>query len=377
MAPASETPLAPDQEEKAATAYLETPPTPTPAADLGPKQWLQILSTFVVFFNTWGILLTFGVFQTYYEQVLIRNKSSSDIAWISTAGAFVVLSAGIVTGPLYDHAYYRVLLLSGSLLQVFGMMMISISKEYYQLFITQAICVGLGAGIAFTPSVAAAAACLTNPATRAKAMGLMACGSSIGGVVYPLMFRSIVRSVGFGWAVRSIAFVMLSLYVVSYLPLLNHQEPPPVIRRFFDTSALRDAPFMVLCIGSIFSATAYYIPFLYLPLLTKVRIPSVGSDLAFDLLAILNGSSAVGRLLAGVAAAIFGPTETTSVSLVFGSILLFCWSVVDSVAGTIVWAVFWGMVSGVLVALPGAFIPLFCPSLAVIGTRSGMYWVFI
>lgn len=134
--------------------------------------------------STRGILLTFGAFQTYYEQTLIRSKSSSDISWISTTGAFIVLSAGIVTGPLYDHGYYRVLIIFGSLLQVFGMMMLSISKEYYQLFITQAICVGLGAGIAFTPSVAAAAACLTNPATRAKAMGLMACGSSIGTYLY-------------------------------------------------------------------------------------------------------------------------------------------------------------------------------------------------
>jgi len=191
------------------------------------------------------------------------------------------------------------------------------------------------------------------------------------------MFRSIVRSAGFGWAVRGIAFVMLGLYVISYLPLLYYREKPPTVRHFFDPSALRDAPFMVLCVASVFSATAYYIPFLYLPLLTKVRIPWISSNLTFGLLSILNGSSVVGRLLAGVAAAIFGPTETISISLVFGSILLFCWIVVDSVAGTIVWSVFWGMVSGVLVALPGAFIPLFCPSLTVIGTRSGMYWVFV
>jgi MFS family permease len=132
-----------------------------------------------------GLLLTFGVFQTYYEQVLLESKPSSTISWISTTCAFIVLSAGLVTGPLYDHGYYRVLLISGSLLQVFGMMMLSISKDYYQLFLSQAVCVGLGAGIVFTPSVAAAAACLPDPATRAKSMGLMACGSSIG--AYPLI----------------------------------------------------------------------------------------------------------------------------------------------------------------------------------------------
>lgn len=85
-----------------------------------------------------------------------------------------------MTGPLYDRGFYKPLLVAGSLLQVFGFMMLSISTEYYQLFLSQAICIGIGSGIVFTPSVSAAAACLPNPATRAKAMGLMACGSCVG-----------------------------------------------------------------------------------------------------------------------------------------------------------------------------------------------------
>lgn len=191
------------------------------------------------------------------------------------------------------------------------------------------------------------------------------------------MFRTLVSHAGFPWAVRAIGFVTLGLYLVSYLVLINHPKKPPMARRFFDASAFTDMPFMVLSVASLFSATAYYIPLLYLPLLTKIRIPHVQPHIASDLLAILNGASVVGRLIAGVVAAKYGPTETIFISLVMGSILLFCWIVVDTVPGTIVWSVFWGMISGVLVALPGAFIPLFCPSLSVIGTRSGMYWAWV
>ncbi|RYP08963.1 hypothetical protein DL764_001574 [Monosporascus ibericus] len=169
-------------------------------------QKLQILSTFIVFMNTWGFLLMSGVFQAYYELYLISEQSSSNIAWISTTCAFIVLSAGLVTGPLYDRGFYKMLLLLGSLLQVFGLMMLSLSTEYYQLFLCQGVCVGLGAGIVFTPSVSAAAACLPNPATRAKAMGLMACGSCIGGIIYPIMFRALcfgVIAVSNQWSAAS------------------------------------------------------------------------------------------------------------------------------------------------------------------------------
>lgn len=193
------------------------------------------------------------------------------------------------------------------------------------------------------------------------------------------MFRFLVPQIGFPWTVRAIAFVAWGLYIVSYAVLfVGGQQPRPKTRRpFFDPSALKDLPFMLLCIASVCSATAYYIPSLYLPLVTAERNPSARADFGFDLLAILNGASVVGRLLAGFAAALWGPTETISVCLVLGSVLLFAWSAVDNIAGTIAWSVFWGMISGVLVALPGAFVPLFCPSLAVVGTRSGMYWVFV
>ncbi|OTA64667.1 putative MFS monocarboxylate transporter [Hypoxylon sp. EC38] len=344
---------------------------------LSSKQWLQILSTFIVFFNTWGFLLTSGVFQSYYELSLISDYSSSDISWISTACAFFLLASGLVTGPLYDFGLYKPLLFGGSCLQVFGLMMLSLSTKYYQLFLCQAICVGFGAGMAFTPSVAAAAACLPDPAMRARAMGLMASGSSIGGIIYPIMFRYLVSEIGFPWTVRSIAFVVLALYLLSFSVLKNPIQRQSTVRRIFDLSAFRDVPFMMLSIASLLSSIAFYIPLLYLPLFTEVRIPSIDPSLTLNLLPILNGASVVGRLLAGFIAAIFGPTETILVCLVLGSVILFSWIAVTTVAGTIVWTVFWGMISGILVTLPGAFIPLFCPSLAVLGTRSGMYWSWI
>lgn len=191
------------------------------------------------------------------------------------------------------------------------------------------------------------------------------------------MFRQLLSQVGFAWAVRSIAFVVLATYIMSYAVFIYNTQKGAMVRRSVDASALTDLPFLVLSVASLFSATTYYIPLLYLPLMTEIRVPTLDADLAFYLLTIMNGASAVGRVLAGIVAAKLGPTETILIALVLGSMLLFCWIVIDSLATTLVWCIFWGMISGVLVALPGAFIPLFSPSLAVIGTRSGMYWVWV
>ncbi|KAI1088893.1 putative MFS monocarboxylate transporter [Rostrohypoxylon terebratum] len=351
-----------------------SPAVTAPAPRLNARQWLQILSTSIAFFNTWGILLTSGAFQTYYEETPLQDYSSSTISWISTTCAFVTLAVGIITGPLYDQGFYRLLLLFGSLLQVFGLMMLSLSTKYYEIFLSHSICTGLGAGILFTPSLAAAGAALPNVSTRTKAMGLVACVSSIGGVIYPITFQRLVPQIGFPWTVRTIGFIMLALYFISYSVLIGHQQKPATVWRLFDVSALTDLPYMILCVSAILSAMVYLIPLLYIPLSAKVSVPSISSDLASNLLPIMNGASAIGRIIAGVAGAKFGATETFSVSIVLSSIVLFCWIPVGTTAGIIVWSVFWGMISGFIVALPGAFIPLFCP-MEVIGTRSGMFWI--
>ena len=125
------------------------------------------------------MLLAFGAFQTYYEQELLLDYSPSDIAWISTICAFIILFSGVVTGPLFDYGYLRPLLLVGSLVEVFGLMMVSLSKEYYQVFLSQGICIGLGGGMLYIPSIASAAAGLEE-GRRAKFMGLIASATGIG-----------------------------------------------------------------------------------------------------------------------------------------------------------------------------------------------------
>lgn len=76
----------------------------------------------MLFFNTWGILNTFGVYQTYYESGQLYTESSSNISWIGSIQAFMVLLVGAFVGPIYDRGYFRQLLIFGSFMIVFGHM---------------------------------------------------------------------------------------------------------------------------------------------------------------------------------------------------------------------------------------------------------------
>lgn len=125
-----------------------------------------------------GIINTFGVYQEYYESAILAHKTSSAISWIGTIQGFLLFLVCLLAGPLFDRGYFRYIILSGTFLLVFGMMMTSLATSYYQILLAQGICVGLGAGCLFLPSLAIVATYFTTK--RALMTGITAAGGSIG-----------------------------------------------------------------------------------------------------------------------------------------------------------------------------------------------------
>ncbi|OQD85338.1 hypothetical protein PENANT_c010G03688 [Penicillium antarcticum] len=143
----------------------------------GLKAWLQVLGTFFIFFNTWGILNTFGAYQTYYETGQLYTTSSSNISWIGSVQSSLLLILGLVTGPLYDAGYFHALLYSGSFMILLGQMMTSLCHEYYQALLAQGFCIGIGVGLIFIPSVAILSTYFGSK--LALANGIAAAGSGL------------------------------------------------------------------------------------------------------------------------------------------------------------------------------------------------------
>ena len=106
------------------------------------------------------------------------------------------MAFGIFTGPLYDRGYLRPLVVTGSFLTVSGLMITSISRSYYQLFLAQGFCIGLGMGFMYVPMLAAVSQQFTTK--RPIALGVCSTGAVFGGTIVPLMLRQLIPRIGFG-----------------------------------------------------------------------------------------------------------------------------------------------------------------------------------
>ncbi|SMY28147.1 unnamed protein product [Zymoseptoria tritici ST99CH_1A5] len=334
----------------------------------GLTAWLQVLSSFMLIVNTWGVVNTFGSYQTYYETGLLSKESPSTISWIGSLQGTLLMLCGIFTGPIYDAGYVRSLVLTGSFLVVFGQMMLSLSTTYWQVFLSQGLCIGLGTGCMFTPSVAILS---TYFSTRmSTAQGLAAAGSSIGGVIYPIVFHRLLPTIGFPWTTRVLGFIMLATLAISNL-VLKVRVLPAGQRKIIDFSAFREPPFVLFSLATFVGFLGLYTPFFYVQSYA-IDTGLAKADLAFYLLAILNAASAFGRVIPSIIADRVGPFNVVIPCVFAAGVLCICLIATHSIASVIVICVLYGFVSGTFVSLPPTIFVAITKDRGVIGIRIGM-----
>lgn len=73
-----------------------------PADMFSPRARLALVGAFGSMFCTVGFLNAFGVFETYYKEYQLADKSEFTISWIGAINFFCIFSGSILTGPLMD-----------------------------------------------------------------------------------------------------------------------------------------------------------------------------------------------------------------------------------------------------------------------------------
>lgn len=195
--------------------------------------------------NLRGIVNSFGVFQSYYTTLL--GRPPSDIAWIGSFEVFLLFFISTFSGRLTDAGYFRHLFIAGFLFVFLGMFATSFCSQYWQLFLSQGICLGLGNGLLFCPALSTASTYFDKK--RALALGFVSIGSSTGGLIYPSMVRQLLPSIGFGWTIRAIAFVQAGTLVISFI-FLKPRVKPRKAGSIVEWAAFKELEYTFYAIGS-------------------------------------------------------------------------------------------------------------------------------
>lgn len=254
---------------------------------------------------------------------------------------------------------------------VFGLMMTSLCTSLWQFILAQGLVVGLGSGALFLTSVAIIPTWFTTK--KSLAMGIAASGSSIGGVIYPIVFRYLEPQVGFPWSVRIIGFITLATNSMGCL-LITMRHKPEQRRSIFDATLFKDLTFDLWSLAWFFGNMGLYIPYFFIQDYANsvLREPR---DLAFWTLTTINSASVFGRIIPGVVAdKINNPILIITMCTAATTILAWCWLAIrSSVAGLFVFCALYGFFSGAFVSLSTPATVNLAPSMKGIGTRLGIF----
>jgi hypothetical protein len=240
---------------------------PGPPPDGGLKAWIQVACGWLVIFSTWGWINSYGTFQAYYEIHL--GESASTISWIGTIQTWFTFIVGAFSGRALDAGFYVPVLIAGSVIQVLGMFLMSISTKFWQLMLTQGVMTGLGGGLFFTPSLGLVATYFSN--RRSLATGLATTGNAVGGAIYPLIVKELLPKVGFGWTSRVLGFLNLGLLVIV-IAFMRPRLPPRKSGPLVDWSAFLEPTYSLFIAGLFFMMWGVYYTFYYVSKAHKIHL---------------------------------------------------------------------------------------------------------
>lgn len=266
-----------------------------------------------------------------------------------------------------DISHWQLMVYSGSLGMVFSIMMVSLCHEFYQFLLAQGVLLGISMALATWPMLALVGQYIKEK--RAAAMGIVLAGSSLGGVIWPIVIDRLLKNpkIGFPWTMRIVGFIMIPLFIFSCMAAKspdalvkdtaesgteNPSDDKAVAgqgeqqdRKAQALSLIKNPALQLLCLAIFIIYFGLFSPFFYT---TSYAVEKgFSTTLAFYTVSIVNGASFFGRILPGIIADRYGKFNCCILATISAGIIALCWTKVTSVPGLVLWSAAYGFASGV------------------------------
>jgi len=204
----------------------------------------------------------------------------------------------------------------------------------------------------------------------------VASGSSLGGVIYPIMVTKLIPKIGFPWTMRAAAFMILGMLIIANFTVKSRLTPRPrplILMEFI--RPLMEPAFGLVCAASFMFFFGTFLPFNYIILQAQSHGMTV--DLSNYLISMLNASSIFGRILPGIWGDQFGRFNVMIITCLFSSIIVLAlWLPSSGNIPIIIFAVLYGFSSGAFVSMAPSLVAQIS-DIRQIGVRNGSLFAIV
>nr|GAT46589.1 MFS general substrate transporter [Mycena chlorophos] len=351
--------------------------------DGGSRAWLIVLGASASTFSTFGYVNSWGasrssckrscppthvdqVFQTFYQLHLLQDNSASEISWIGSVQIALTFGLAIFVGRLFDNGWFALPAFCASVALVTLTIITGECTKFWQFLFCQGFAIGVASGIIFGPTLAIVSHWFKR--RRSTALGIVAAGSSVGGLIIPILVQQLIPQIGFNWTMRVLALLLLFTTGIMNLCLKRRLPPVKTSGGVFNWRAFKFPPFLLYNLSVLVCFFGLY------TLLTYIDVSATKAGIApsFDvyLVSVANASSGVGRIFTGVLADRIGCMTVMIPGTLMVAVVTIAWPFARSLPSLMVVAVLYGFASGVFVGIQA--VPLMhMGEMSDVGRRTG------
>lgn len=325
--------------------------------DGGVMAWLQVLGSWTAIIMTFGLSGGTSVLMQWLLRNYLKGMSASRVGWMFSIQRFIFYFLGVVFGPVTDAYGVRCMIIPGSVGMIVCMFVLSVCREYYQFVLCFSILGGLASSLIFNPCVSV----LTHwfDKHRGLAIGIAATGSGVGAIIFNQVNNKMLYTIGYGWSVRIMAFIVLFCGVVSSLTLRSRHTKKVVNWEAMkpDLKSLLDPAFFWCVVGLFFVEWGLFVPMQFIVGYAVDR--GFSRTLGANLVSYLSTASIVTRIVVGYLADRLGSFNMMIVSSLISGLLCFCvWLPAGhTMGGLVTFCVLFGISSGAVVSLSLITVP--------------------
>ncbi|KAL1743086.1 major facilitator superfamily domain-containing protein [Schizophyllum fasciatum] len=321
-------------------------------ADRGIHAWLFMVAAFFIEAIAWSFPFSYGVFlESYLDNPVYASQknAASLLPLVGTISSGIQYCSGPFLYPIIIR-YPRMRLPAvwiGATLCAVSLFAASYTTQIVTLVALQGVLYAIGGALLYTPTILFMSEWFIR--LRGTASGIIFAGTSVGGLILPLVFPPVIAKHGAPYTLRifaiSIACMLLPLlpFNKGRLPITKVRGPAP---RAKDRDFLKNWSFWIYMIVDLIQGFGYFMPIVWLPTFASdLSLSSLQSAIA---LAALNGASVIGGLYMGYLSDRWNAWALALGSLFATALATFIlWGVLGSTfAGLIAFGIVYGIVAG-------------------------------
>ncbi|KAF9583957.1 hypothetical protein BGW38_008025 [Lunasporangiospora selenospora] len=320
----------------------------------GVRGYLVVFGGFLIILAAIGYVSVYGLFQSKYNEIYgAQGKSQSSISFVGSLACGFQFGFTIISGPAMNKFGHKTILWSGSIIGSLGLLLASWCTQLWQLYLTQGVMFGIG--ISLLNMAATAIPPLWYDKHRGLAMGICFCGAGVGGLALGFIVPALINAVDIYWTLRIFAIFhfVCTAFAALVMRAPRQLSGPPAKPRteVMNLAIMRDPGFLLWFLSAALFGFAYVVPFAYLPSYAKDVIGLDPNIQGGQLLAIMSGANAVGRIIIGFAGDRLGAIRIASFSFIAAGGSCFIWMFAQTHGALIAFSIVYGFFSGAFFTL--------------------------